>query len=151
MLKLYTDGACSGNPGPGGWAYILVNSIHEEYAASGFKEETTNNEMELLAVFKGLMFVKTNLNSKEKIEVFTDSKYIANAINGWIYNWKKNGWKTTTGGDVSHKDIWMSLFPVIMDNKVKAVWIKGHSNDPYNIRCDTIARNEILKRRANVV
>jgi len=151
MIKLYTDGACSGNPGPGGWAYIVLDSNHEEYVASGFKEETTNNEMELMAAFKGLFFVKSILNSKEQVQIFTDSKYISNAINGWIYNWKRHGWKTSTGADVSHKDIWMSLFPIVMENKVKAIWVKGHASDAYNSRCDSIARNEIVKKRSNVV
>jgi ribonuclease HI len=147
MIKLYTDGACSGNPGPGGWACIILNSRYKEYVISGYKEETTNNEMELTAVFKGLFFINSTLNSKEEVQIFTDSKYISNAINSWIYNWKKHGWKTSTGTDVSHKDIWMSLFPVIIQNKVKAIWIKGHNSDPYNLRCDTIARNEIVRRR----
>jgi ribonuclease HI len=151
MIKLYTDGACSGNPGPGGWAYIVLDSNNEEYIASGFKEETTNNEMELMAVFKGLFFVKSILNSKEQVQIFTDSKYISNAINGWIYNWKRHAWKTSTGADVSHKDVWISLFPIVMENKVKAIWVKGHASDAYNSRCDSIARNEIVKRRSNVV
>lgn len=142
-IELYTDGACSGNPGAGGWGAILVyKGIEKEL--SGFKQETTNNRMELTAVIKGLKALK------EPCEVLltTDSKYVADALTkGWAKSWQKNGWKKSDKKPALNSDLWEELLALCEVHKVDITWVKGHAGHPFNERCDSLATGEIAKRQ----
>ena len=132
---LYTDGACSGNPGPGGWGAILVYGSNE-LELSGGEKETTNNRMELTAVIEGLK----RLNQKCFVTIVTDSKYVADAFNkGWIWNWMEKGWKKSDGKPVLNPDLWQKLIHEISKHEYKIEWIKGHAGYSYNERCDKMA------------
>ena len=140
VLKIYTDGACRGNPGIGGWGAILKyeSSIKE---INGFEKETTNNIMELKAVIESLKL----LNRKCNIIITTDSNYVKNGITKWIHNWKLNGWKTANKKPVKNKDLWMQLDELSKQHQIKWKWIKGHSGHPENERADTLANLAIDK------
>ena len=138
---IYTDGACSGNPGPGGWAAILIYGDNKK-EISGGSQETTNNIMELTAILEGLKALKFEC----EVEVYSDSAYSVNAFNqGWIYNWMKKGWKTANGEPVKNKEIWQELYSLTQKHKVTFNKVKGHSDDELNNRCDELARGEIEK------
>jgi len=137
MVKIYTDGACSGNPGRGGWAAIIIDGGEIE-KISGSSENTTNNRMELIAVISALKYVK-----KENIELFTDSKYTKDGIEKWILNWKKNGWKTANKQDVKNMDLWQNLDKLNEKKNVQWNWVKGHSDNKYNNMADELARSKI--------
>ncbi|MCI9063673.1 MAG: ribonuclease HI [Clostridia bacterium] len=138
---IYTDGACSGNPGPGGWAAILIYGDNKK-EISGGSENTTNNIMELTAILEGLKALKVECEA----EVYSDSAYSVNAFNqGWIYNWIKKGWKTAGGEPVKNKEIWQELYDLTKKHKVTFNKVKGHSDDELNNRCDELARSEIDK------
>lgn len=135
---LYTDGACSGNPGPGGYGAILIyNGIEKEI--SGGEKSTTNNKMEMMAVIKGLEMLKEPC----EVEVYSDSAYVVNSIEkGWIYSWKKNGWKKADKKEVKNIDLWERLLKQLDIHKVTFNKVKGHSNDELNNRCDRLAVSE---------
>tara|TARA_Y100000996_G_scaffold319275_1_gene255382 strand:- start:187 stop:630 length:444 start_codon:yes stop_codon:yes gene_type:complete len=133
-VKIYTDGACRGNPGPGGWGAILDYQGHIK-EISGYSEETTNNIMELTAVIRALEALKSSCI----IVVTTDSKYVKNGITDWIHNWKNNGWKTANKKPVKNKDLWISLDEVSKNHSIDWQWIKGHSGHPQNERADELA------------
>ena len=137
MIKIYTDGACSGNPGRGGWAAIIINGEKIE-KISGVSENTTNNRMELIAVISALKYV-----DEQNIELFTDSKYTKNGIEKWILNWKKNGWKTANKQDVKNIDLWKNLDELNQIKNVQWNWVKGHANNEYNNMADELARSKI--------
>jgi len=137
MIKIYTDGACSGNPGRGGWAAIIINDKKIE-KISGSHNNTTNNRMELTAVISALKFV-----TDQDLEIYTDSKYTKDGIEKWISNWKKNGWKTSNKQDVKNKDLWNELDKLNQKKNVKWNWVKGHSENKYNNMADELARSEI--------
>jgi ribonuclease HI len=137
MIKIYTDGACSGNPGRGGWAAIIIKGDNIE-KISGRSENTTNNRMELIAVISALKFTKD-----QNLEIYTDSKYTKDGIEKWIINWKKNGWKTANKQDVKNKDLWMELDLLAQQKKIKWNWVKGHSENKYNNMADELARSAI--------
>ncbi|MAK12475.1 MAG: ribonuclease HI [Candidatus Pelagibacter sp.] len=137
MIKIYTDGACSGNPGRGGWAAIIIDG-QKIKKLSGASENTTNNRMELTAVISALKYVK-DFN----IELFTDSKYTKDGIQQWIINWKKNGWKTTNKQKVKNIDLWQELDELNQKKKISWNWVKGHANDMYNNMADELAKSEI--------
>ena len=137
MIKIYTDGACSGNPGRGGWAAIIIDGEKIE-KISGSSENTTNNRMELIAVISALKFV----NSK-KIELYTDSKYTKDGIEKWIFNWKKNGWQTANKQEVKNIDLWKDLDELNQEKTVQWNWVKGHAGDKYNNMADELARSKI--------
>jgi len=137
MVKIYTDGACSGNPGRGGWAAIILDDGKIEKIC-GASENTTNNRMELIAVISALKYVKD-----ENIEIFTDSKYTKDGIEKWIVNWRKNGWKTTNKKDVKNIDLWQSLDELNQKKNVQWSWVKGHSDNEYNNMADELARSKI--------
>ncbi len=140
-VVLYTDGACSGNPGAGGWAAILSYKGKEK-VLSGGEEMTTNNRMELMGVIVGL----ENIKEGSKVSVFSDSAYVVNAFNqGWVSNWKKNGWKNSAGNEVSNKQLWFRLLDAMSKLQVEYVKVKGHSDNENNNRCDELAREEIAK------
>lgn len=140
-IELYTDGACSGNPGPGGWGAILRYGTHEK-ELSGGEKATTNNRMEMLAVIRAL----ESLKSPCKVEVYTDSKYVMDGINQWIHGWKKNGWKTSDKKPVKNVDLWQELDVLSGKHELHWHWVKGHNGHPENERADELARGAIPKR-----
>lgn len=140
-IILYTDGACSGNPGAGGWAGILMYKGKKKELAGGEKQ-TTNNRMELMAVISGLESIKINA----PVQVFSDSAYVVNAFEkNWIENWQLNNWKTSSKEDVLNKDLWLRLLDLTKKFEVHFNKVKGHSNNEFNNRCDELARKEIEK------
>jgi len=140
-VVIYTDGACSGNPGPGGWAAVLMYKDKKK-EISGGQKDTTNNIMELTAVVEGLKLLKFPC----EVELYSDSAYVVNAFNqGWIYNWAKKNWKTAGNEPVKNMEIWQELYSLTKTHKVQFIKVKGHSDNEYNNRCDELARNEILK------
>ena len=138
-VVIYTDGACSGNPGPGGWGTILMyKDIKKEI--SGGNNNTTNNIMEMTAVIEGLKMLKREC----ELEIYIDSAYVVNAFNqGWIYNWQKNNWKTAGKDPVKNKELWEELYTLTKKHEVTFIKVKGHADNPYNNRCDELARNAI--------
>lgn len=136
-LEIYTDGACLGNPGPGGWAALIIDN-NQERILSGNNEMTTNNRMELLAVIKALESVNHHL----EITIYTDSKYVINGITSWIKNWKTNDWKSSSKTPVKNIDLWKILDVNSQKQNIKWVWVKGHSGNNYNDKVDKIARNQ---------
>ena len=141
ILKIYTDGACRGNPGLGGWGAILKydNKIKE---INGFSEKTTNNIMELTAVIKSLQ----ELNRPCNIIITTDSNYVKDGITKWIHNWKKNGWKTANKKPVKNKNLWLELDNLVKQHQINWQWIKGHSGHPDNEKADQLANDAIDNR-----
>ncbi|MCI8486752.1 MAG: ribonuclease HI [Clostridia bacterium] len=138
-VTIYTDGACSGNPGPGGWGTILMfKDVSKEI--SGYSKNTTNNIMEISAVIEGLKLLKYPC----KVNLYSDSAYVVNAFNqGWIYNWVKKNWKTAGNTDVKNKELWQELYNLTKTHEVKFIKVKGHSDNKFNNRCDELARNAI--------
>ncbi len=135
-VTLYTDGSCLGNPGPGGYAAVLISGPHRKEIAAGFSG-TTNNRMELMAVIAGLETLKT----MSAVEIVTDSQYVQKAFTArWLAGWQKNGWKTAAKQPVKNQDLWKRLVPLIDAHKVTWRWVRGHSGHPENERCDTLAR-----------
>ncbi|MBP3431304.1 MAG: ribonuclease HI [Clostridia bacterium] len=140
-VVLYTDGACSGNPGAGGWAAISSYK-GQERVLSGGEEMTTNNRMELMAVINGLESVEEDV----PVKVFSDSAYVVNAfLQNWIGSWKKNNWRTAGGSEVLNKELWQRLLKAMETRDVEFNKVKGHSDNEYNNRCDALAREEIAK------
>ena len=140
-ITIYTDGACSGNPGPGGWAAILIYNDKKK-EISGGEKNTTNNIMEISAVLKGLESLKFPC----EVDLYSDSAYVVNAFTqGWIYNWLKNDWKTADKNPVKNKDLWERLYILTKTHKVNFIKVKGHSDNEYNNRCDELARDAISK------
>ena len=138
-VLIYTDGACSGNPGPGGWGAIL---FYEENKKEiwGNSHNTTNNIMELTAVIEALKLLKVEC----EVELYSDSAYVVNAFDkGWIYNWKKNNWRTSGKEDVKNRELWQELDNLTQKHKVKFIKVKGHSDNEFNNRCDYLATNAI--------
>lgn len=143
-VQIYTDGACSGNPGPGGWAAILMAGGHEK-EISGHDPSTTNNRMEMQAVIEALK----RLNRPCQVKVFSDSAYVVSAFNqGWISNWQRNGWQNAAGDPVSNKDLWEALLNAAKPHQIEWIKVKGHADNVYNNRCDKLAVEEIKKLRA---
>ena len=137
MIKIYTDGACSGNPGRGGWAAIIINGNNIE-KISGRSENTTNNRMELIAVISALKFTKD-----QNLEIYTDSKYTKDGIEKWIINWKKNGWKNASKKPVKNSELWKELDEMVNYHDISWFWVKGHSNHRENDIADALANKGI--------
>ena len=135
MIKIYTDGSCMSNPGNGGWAAI-ININGEIKKICGNEKNTTNNRMELMAPINALK----NINSKDPIEIFTDSKYVKNGITEWINTWVLNNWKTSKKEDVKNKDLWLELHKLNQSLNVKWNWVKAHAGDPLNEEVDMLAK-----------
>lgn len=139
FVQLFTDGACSGNPGPGGWAYVLRHPASQsEKEGSGGQANTTNNRMELMAVISGL----EALTRTSEVEVITDSKYVAQGCSEWMPNWKKNGWRRREKGSwkpVKNVELWQRLDALLARHRVRFTVVKGHSGHPENERCDELA------------
>ncbi len=142
-VVLYTDGACSGNPGKGGYGGIYLpkkNSLLECQEFSGGDDDTTNNRMELMAVIEGLKIVDEKEEKVEKVKVYSDSAYVVNAFNqNWLNNWKRNGWRSASGGEVLNVDLWKELLSLTEKRSVEFIKVKGHSDNVLNNRCDTLA------------
>ena len=140
-VELYTDGACSGNPGPGGWACILIYGEHEK-VLSGGDPDTTNNRMELTAVIQGLQTLKYPC----RVELYSDSRYIVDALEkGWASDWKKNGWIRSNKKSALNSDLWETLLSLCEIHYVVPHWVKGHEMNSYNNRCDKLAVQESKK------
>ncbi len=137
--KIYTDGACSGNPGPGGWGAVILEEDKNQKNIYGNEKDTTNNRMELMAPIMALKKIKTN----SEVIIYTDSKYVKNGITEWIKNWEKNGWKSANKKTVKNKDLWIKLNNLCKDNKIIWKWVKGHSNNKYNNLADELATQAI--------
>ena len=137
-VDLFTDGACSGNPGPGGWAAILRDRHHEK-ELSGGEKTTTNNRMELMAVIEGLKALKKG----GPVTIHTDSCYVMDGASKWILGWKKKGWKTTDKKPVKNEDLWRRLDAEMARHAIHWVWVAGHSGHPENERADALARSAI--------
>ncbi len=144
-VEIYTDGACSGNPGTGGWAAILMyNGAEKEI--SGYAKETTNNRMELFAAVQGLRALRESC----RVTLYSDSSYMVKAFNeGWIDGWLKRGWKAAGGGDVKNQDLWKALIYEVNKHEVTFVWVKGHDESEFNNRCDRLAVEAIKQCRNN--
>ena len=136
---IYTDGACSGNPGPGGWGTILMYKDSKK-EISGYKEDTTNNVMEITAVIEGLKLLKEPC----KVQIYSDSAYVVNAFNQhWIENWIKKNWQNSKKEPVKNKELWLELYALVKQHEVQFIKVKGHSDNEFNNRCDELARNAI--------
>ena len=141
-VTIYTDGACSGNPGSGGWGAILMYR-NTKKELSGGEVSTTNNRMELVSVLSALETLKEPC----EVALHTDSQYVANAVNlGWLDSWRKMGWKRK-GGEVKNLDLWIKLIPLLETHKVTFIWVKGHAENEFNNRCDELAVTEARNQR----
>ena len=140
MIKVYTDGSCLGNPGNGGWAFLIINKNDISYRA-GFKRNATNNQMELMAAIKALEF----LNQHNDINLNTDSNYVKQGITNWIINWKKNNWKNSQKKEVKNKDLWIKLDILNSQKKIIWKWVKAHDINEYNNKVDLLAREAAEK------
>ena len=139
-IIIYTDGACKGNPGIGGWGALIKNSNNVK-ELKGFQLDTTNNKMELIAVIEALKTIDNYIN----IKIVTDSKYVKNGISQWILNWKKNGWMTSAKKPVKNKELWQKLDSLVNSFNIEWEWVKGHSGHPGNERADQLANEAILE------
>lgn len=141
-VQIYTDGSCRGNPGPGGWGAVLLWNEHER-EISGGDAYTTNNRMEMMAVIEALRLLKR----RSHVMLFTDSKYVKNGITTWIYNWKRNNWRTAAKKPVKNVDLWQELDQLNSKHAVKWNWVKGHSGNIWNERADRLARKSTPSAR----
>ena len=133
-VEIYTDGACSGNPGPGGWGAILIWNGHRKELKGG-EALTTNNRMELMAAISALEALKTGVTA----DLYTDSEYVRNGISSWIHGWKRNGWRTAAKKPVKNAELWQRLEQALGEHKVTWHWVKGHAGHPENERADELA------------
>ena len=138
MINIYTDGACSGNPGIGGWGVVILDN-GDEIQLNGGNHNTTNNKMELTAAIKALEYFE---QSKDLI-IYTDSKYVKDGIESWIINWKQNGWKTSTKKPVKNKEMWIALDDLMKKHNINWEWVKGHAGNKHNEKADYLARRYI--------
>ncbi len=141
-IELYTDGACSGNPGPGGWGVILRMGEHEKELFGG-EPETTNNRMEMMAVIEGLRALKRSVRA----DIYTDSQYVMKGMNEWIHGWKARGWKTAAKEPVKNVDLWQALDKECARHELKWHWVKGHAGHVENERADALARRGVEQNR----
>ncbi|MCI5050262.1 MAG: ribonuclease HI [Rickettsiales bacterium] len=137
-VTIYTDGACSGNPGPGGWGAVLIYDNHEKEMFGG-EENTTNNRMELMATIEALNALKESCS----VELYTDSQYVKGGITEWIHGWKRNGWKTSAKKPVKNVDLWQLLDEAVARHQINWHWVKGHAGDKYNEMADALARQGV--------
>ena len=135
LIEIWTDGACSGNPGPGGWGALMIRGEHEKELFGG-EAETTNNRMEMMAAIQALSALK----GPSKVRLHTDSTYLKDGLTKWIHGWKRNGWKTAAKKPVKNKDLWQMLEEATRRHDIEWVWVKGHAGDPGNERADELAR-----------
>jgi len=140
-IEIFTDGACQGNPGPGGWGVLLIYPDGQQQEFCGGERATTNNRMEMLAAIRALEFFDKPAN----IRLTTDSQYVTRGINEWLPNWKKRGWRTASGSAVKNIDLWQALDAQIARHQVQWCWVRGHSGHPGNERADQLARDGVPK------
>lgn len=138
VVEIYTDGACSGNPGPGGWGVLMRWNGHEK-ELNGGEEDTTNNRMEMMAVIKAL----EALTKESEVHLYTDSKYVMQGVNEWLEGWKAKNWKTASKKPVKNQDLWERIDSLINEHKVTFFWVKGHAGHPENERADFLATSAI--------
>ena len=159
MIHIYTDGGCSGNPGPGGWAYVIIRDWGDGGLAQepeilaekwGAERATTNNRMELQAVIGALEALPVDVGL-EKVNVYTDSQYVQKGISIWINDWKKKGWKTSDKKPVKNQDLWQKLDALATGFKLSWVWVKGHAGNKYNEMCDVMTRKAIVSLQNNAL
>ena len=143
--SIYTDGGCSGNPGPGGWAYLILKDGELILEKSGGEALTTNNKMELSAVISSLSFLYEN--GIREASLYTDSQYVKNGITNWIFSWKRNGWRTSQKGEVKNKEYWVKLDELNSKLNIEWNWVKGHAGLKWNERVDELTQLEIAKFR----
>lgn len=136
---VYVDGACSGNPGPGGWG-ILILSTHDTFTLSGGQKQTTNNRMELTAAIEAIKVFPKN----QKFIIYTDSQYVKDGITSWIKGWKKKGWMNSKNEEVKNKDLWMQLDQLAQEYVIEWKWVRGHAGNEYNERVDLLAKRAII-------
>ena len=142
-VNIFTDGGCSGNPGPGGWAYVVLSDGKMISYSSGGEEQTTNNRMELTAVIHAIE--DASLLGVSSISISTDSQYVKNGITTWIVNWKRNGWRTASKDPVKNKELWERLDELNSKGNIRWNWVKGHAGIKYNEMCDSLVRKEMDK------
>ena len=140
MLKIWTDGSCLGNPGPGGWAFIATDGENVAERCGG-ERDTTNNRMELMAVIRAI----TAAHRHNSVEIHTDSQYVKNGMQTWMKNWKKNNWRTADKKPVKNQDLWQRLDELVSAVKIHWVWVRGHNGEELNERCDELARGAAEK------
>jgi ribonuclease HI len=138
QIEIYTDGACKGNPGPGGWGALLRSGEHEKEIFGG-ERHTTNNRMEITAVIESLKLVK----KKAKVCIYTDSTYVKDGISSWIKQWKINGWKTAAKKPVKNEELWRELDLLVSQHQIEWIWVKGHAGDEGNERADALANKGV--------
>jgi len=138
VVEIYTDGACSGNPGPGGWGALMRYGAHEKEICGG-EADTTNNRMEMMAVIEALKLLK----KRSSVHLYTDSKYVMQGITEWMDGWKAKGWKTASKKPVKNKDLWQEIDAIVQQHDVQFFWVKGHAGHPENERADELARQGI--------
>ena len=138
-INIYTDGACSGNPGIRGWGALIIINENKPVYLNGGNLKTTNNKMELTAAIESLKY----FSQSSSIHIYTDSKYVKEGIESWIINWKKNGWKTTSKKPVKNKELWIELDKQIIKHNITWEWVKGHAGEVYNEKADYLARRFI--------
>ncbi|HCT79388.1 MAG TPA: ribonuclease HI [Micromonosporaceae bacterium] len=146
IVDIYTDGACSGNPGPGGWGAVLAYGKHEKELYGSESEQTTNNRMELMAAIQAL----EALTRPAVVRLHTDSTYVRNGITKWMLAWQRNGWKTTDRQPVKNADLWQRLQDAVNRHEVEWLWVKGHAGDVGNERADALANRGVIEARAVV-
>jgi len=147
LIEIYTDGGCSGNPGPGGWAYVIIRDDVLISEKCGAEKQTTNNRMELQAVISALEFLSQEDKEDkidEKISMYTDSQYVQKGITIWLAEWKKKGWITSDKKPVKNKELWQRLEALAGLFSISWVWVKGHAGNKYNERCDELTRIAIV-------
>ncbi len=144
-VKIYTDGGCTGNPGPGGWACVIITA-HGELSFSGGEAQTTNNRMEMTAVIRALEKLR-DLGIYRKTGIYTDSQYVKNGLTQWMEGWMKRGWKTAANKPVKNRELWMAMKALCDSFDLSWHWVKGHSGDPYNELCDSLVAEERMKFR----
>jgi ribonuclease HI len=142
-VTAYTDGACKGNPGPGGWGVLLISGEHRRELCGG-EPQTTNNRMEMMAVIQALSALK----SPSVVQLHLDSEYVRQGITSWIHNWKRRGWRTADGKPVKNVDLWQRLDVLAAQHRVQWLWVKGHAGDPGNERADALANEGVASLRA---
>ncbi|MBR2281804.1 MAG: ribonuclease HI [Spirochaetales bacterium] len=142
-IDIFTDGGCSGNPGPCGWAYVALSEGKMISYSSGGEAQTTNNRMELTAVIHAIE--DASLLGAESLSISTDSQYVKNGITTWIHNWKRNGWRTASKDPVKNKELWEELDNLNSTNRIRWNWVKGHAGIKYNEMCDSLVRKEMEK------
>ena len=138
VIKIYTDGAARGNPGPAGWGVVVING-KEIFEIGGRKDHATNNQMELTAPIEALKYLKNNISHGVNVEIVSDSKYVILGITEWIFNWQKNNWRNAAKKPVLNRELWEELYKFTEELRPKWTYVKGHSGDKYNDRVDEIA------------